>query len=240
MSSIDAQSSPSSLSRLQSALGIQFKDTSLLKQALTHSSFINENLNAGIEDNERMEFLGDALLNLVVAEHLYREFPSLPEGKLTEIRVFLIRQEQLAARAGALKLGDYMILGKGEDSTGGRKKLNNLADTFEALVAAIFLDQGIETARSFVLHTMQGEMDAIRAGKPVLNFKALLQEHTQAEFKLLPSYEIVESSGPDHDRIFVVSVSLGDVVLAIGSGKSKKAAESEAARLAFNKLTQTS
>jgi ribonuclease III len=227
------------VSNLQSALGIIFKNTALLKQAFVHSSYINENAGTDFHDNQRMEFLGDSLLNFIVAEQLYYDFPDLPEGKLTEIRVSLVRQDKLAEKAASLKLGDFMLLGKGEDLSGGRNKRNNLADTFEALVAAVFLDQGIEVAREFVLKHLSPDIAKIKSGQVALNFKAILQELTQAEFKLLPEYDVIEARGPDHDREFFVSVSVGDIVLAIGSGKSKKVAESEAARIALSKLAES-
>lgn len=227
----------SSLSDLESSIGITFTDKSLLLQAFVHSSYLNENPEAGLHDNQRMEFLGDSLLNFLVAEQLYNEFPDLPEGKLTEIRVSLVRQEKLAEKASSLNLGTAMQLGKGEDLSGGRNKRNNLADTFEALVAAIFLDGGMAATRSFILRYFTSDINSIKSGQVALNYKAMLQELTQAEFKLLPDYEIIEARGPDHDRVFFVSVSIGDVVLAIGSGKSKKVAESEAARLALGKLS---
>jgi len=222
---------------IQSALGIAFRNPSLLQQAFVHTSYINENPDADIHDNQRMEFLGDAVLTMIFAELLYKEFPDLPEGKLTELRISLIRQEKLAEKASALKLGDYMVLGKGEDSSGGREKRNNLADTFEALIGAVYLDRGIGKAREFVLSNYKKDISAIKAGKPVLNYKALLQEFTQAKFKTLPLYEIVEATGPDHDKVFCVAVSLGETVLAIGSGKTRKVAESEAAHLALEKLS---
>ena len=227
----------SSLNDLQSTLGVSFNNPAILEQAVTHSSFINENPAAAAGDNERMEFLGDALLNLFVAEKLYCDFPGLPEGRLSEIRVSLVRQEKLAEKALQLKLGDHLLLGKGEDASGGRGKRNNLADAYEALTAAIYLDRGFDAARSFILQGFAEDIQAIREGKQSPNFKALLQELTQAEYKTLPEYEIIEATGPDHDRIFCVSVSLGDVLLAIGSGKTRKTAESEAARAAYGKLT---
>jgi ribonuclease-3 len=216
---------------------MQFNNEPLLKQAFVHSSYINENPGTDLHDNQRMEFLGDSLLNFIVAEKLYHEFPDIAEGKLTEIRISLVRQEKLAEKAHALKLGDFMLLGKGEDLSDGRTKRNNLADTFEALIAAIFLDQGIEVTKNLILKLFSSDIEAIKSGRIDVNFKAMLQELTQAEFKLLPDYEVIEARGPDHDREFFVSVSVGDVVLAIGSGKSKKTAESEAARLALAKLS---
>jgi ribonuclease-3 len=227
----------SGLDDLQQKIGIQFSNVAILKQALVHKSFINENPSAGIHDNERMEFLGDSLLNFTVAEKLYTDFPKLPEGKLTEIRISLIRQEKLAEKAALINLGDYMLMGKGEELTGGRTRLNNLADAFEALIAAIYIDRGMECARTFVLDNFRHEVPAIKAGRLAVNYKALLQELTQAEYKCLPDYEVVEATGPDHDKMFCVSVSVGEVILAVGSGKSKKIAESEAARLAYSKLT---
>ena len=225
-----------SLNKLQSTLGFRFNNPAILEQAVTHTSYINENPAAKAGDNERMEFLGDSLLNFFVAEKLYLDFPDLPEGKLTEIRISMIRQEKLAEKALLLKLGDYLLMGRGEESSGGKGKRNNLADAYEALTAAIYLDLGFETARAFVLSGFDADIQAVKEGKHIPNFKAMLQELTQAEFKTLPEYEIIESTGPDHDKLFCVSVSLGDVLLAVGSGKTKKTAESAAARAAYGKL----
>lgn len=225
----------SGLDDLEQKTGIKFNNISLLRQALTHKSYLNENPSAGLDDNERMEFLGDALLDFVVADRLYSDFPDLPEGKLTEIRISLVRKETLAEKASQLSLGKYLLMGKGEETTGGRKRLSNLANTFEALVAAIYLDQGLNQVRTFILDIFQKEISSVRAGDLAINYKALLQELTQDEYRCLPEYEVVEATGPDHDKIFYVSVSVGETVLAIGSGKSKKTAEAEAARLAYTK-----
>lgn len=225
----------SGLDDLEQKTGIKFNNISLLRQALTHKSYLNENPSAGLDDNERMEFLGDALLDFVVADGLYSDFPDLPEGKLTEIRISLVRKETLAEKASQLSLGKYLLMGKGEETTGGRKRLSNLANTFEALVAAIYLDQGLDQVRTFILDIFQNEISSVRAGDLAINYKALLQELTQDEYRCLPEYEVVEATGPDHDKIFYVSVSVGEAVLAIGSGKSKKTAEAEAARLAYTK-----
>ena len=227
----------SGLDELQATLGVAFDDPAILGQAFIHTSYTYENLKRQTGDNQTMEFLGDAVLNMIVAEALYRGLPTLPEGKLTEIRISLIRQEKLAEKAAEIKLGDYLLLGKGEEASGGRGKRNNLADTFEALTAAIFLDRGLDVTRQFIMSIFSKELEAIKSGRLSSNFKAMLQEFTQAEFKTLPEYEIIESTGPDHDKVFVVSVSLGDVVLAVGSGKTRKTAESEAARTAYLKLS---
>jgi len=221
---------------LQQDIGMTFRDISILKQAFVHSSYINENPGFHLPDNERLEFLGDALLSFIVAERLYHEFPHFGEGELTEIRILLIRQETLAQLALTLHLGDYLHLGKGEEATGGRERQTNLADVFEALVGAIFLDQGLDTARDFVVGKLGSHLERVRTEGIGRNYKALLQEFAQAKFKQLPTYRIVEASGPDHDKGFIVEVVLGDRVLGTGSGKSKRAAEMEAARLAWEQL----
>jgi len=221
---------------LQQTIGIAFRDTSLLEQAFIHSSYVNENPDSPLPDNERLEFLGDALLSFIVTEKLYHEFPHLTEGELTEIRVSLIREETLAQLASELNLGDYLFLAKGEEQTGGRGRQSNLADTFEALIGAIFLDQELTATRDFVLRKLHSQLEQIKTGGIGQNYKALLQEFTQAKYKLLPTYRIVEVSGPDHDKDFTVEVTLGDRILGTGSGKSKRAAEMEAARSAWEKL----
>ncbi len=221
---------------LQQTIGIAFRDTSLLEQAFIHSSYVNENPDSPLPDNERLEFLGDALLSFIVTEKLYHEFPHLAEGELTEIRVSLIREETLAQLASELKLGDHLFLAKGEEQTGGRGRQSNLADTFEALIGAIFLDQGLTATRDFILRKLHSQLEQIKTEGIGQNYKALLQEFTQAKYKLLPTYRIVEVSGPDHDKDFTVEVTLGDRILGTGSGKSKRSAEMEAARSAWEKL----
>ena len=221
---------------LQQVIGTVFQDPSLLQQAFVHSSYVNENPDFPLPDNERLEFLGDALLSFVVAEKLHHEFPHLAEGELTEIRVSLVRQETLAQQASALTLGDYLYLGKGEESTGGRQRQTNLADAFEALIGAIFLDQGLTAARDFVLGELDSRLERIAARGIGRNYKALLQEFTQAEYQQLPAYRVVETSGPPHDKDFTVEVTLEDKILGTGSGKSKRAAEMEADRSAWEEL----
>ena len=222
--------------KLQKDIGIFFNDLTLLQQAFLHSSFVNENQNFSIPDNERLEFLGDAVLNFVVAEKVYREFPNLTEGALTTIRVSLIREDTLAQLGVELNLGDYLQLGKGEETSGGRQRQSNLADTFEALLGAIFLDQGLTTVKEFILSRLESHFTEIKARGLGQNYKAKLQEFTQGTCKQLPVYRIVQSSGPDHDKNFIVEVTLDNKVLGTGSGKNKKAAEIEAARSACKKL----
>lgn len=221
---------------LQQTIGITFKDTTLLQQAFLHSSFANENPISLIPDNERLEFLGDAVLNFIVAEKVYQEFPNLTEGELTTLRISLIREDTLAHLASELNLGEYLQLGKGEELSGGRQRQTNLADTFEALLGAILLDQGLGTAKDFVLGKLSSHFEKIKNGESGQNYKAKLQEFTQAEYKKLPTYHIIESSGPDHDKNFIVEVVLAGKVLGTGSGKSKKTAEMAAARSACKNL----
>lgn len=224
---------------LQDVVGVKFGNVALLQQALTHPSYANENPGDILADNDRLEFLGDAVLNFVVTEELYRDFPELNEGELTEFRVLLIRQDTLARCALRLGLGDYLLLGRGEELTGGRERETNLADAFEALIGAIFLDKGIEVARRFILAQLGDEIAAVRCQRRRRNYKALLQEYTQAKFRQLPVYQVVEVAGPDHFRCFTVEVKLGEQTIGVGSGRSKRMAEIEAARVACEKLNIT-
>ncbi|MBM3167466.1 MAG: ribonuclease III [Chloroflexi bacterium] len=222
---------------LQESIEISFQNLELLQEAFVHSSYVNENAVSAITDNERLEFLGDALLGFTVAEKLYKEFPQLTEGELTEMRISLVRQETLAQIAAELRLGDYLQLGKGEESSGGRKRQTNLADAFEALVGAIYLDQGLDAAQSFVLDKLDVQVATLKNEGIGRNYKALLQEFTQAKYRQLPTYRTIEASGPAHNKYFVIEVALGDKLLGTGAGKTKKAAEMEAAQTAWEKLT---
>lgn len=228
-----------SWSILQETVGIKFGNVALLQQALTHPSYANENPEGVVIDNARLEFLGDAVLNLIVTEELYRNFPGLNEGELTELRVLLIKQETLARHARKLGLGSHLLLGKGEELTGGRERETNLADAFEALVGAIFLDQGIDMTRRFILAQLGDEIATVMDQDRRRNYKALLQEFTQEKFKQLPVYQVVAVYGPDHARCFTVEVRLGGQTIGTGSGKSKKTAEMEAARAAWESLNIT-
>lgn len=221
---------------LQKHIDIPFNTLSLLQQAFTHTSYLNENPDSPIPDNERLEFLGDSVLNFVTSNKLFLDFPHLPEGKLTELRISLIREETLAQIALELNLGDYLLLGKGEEATGGRKRSTNLANVFEALVGAIFLDQGIDKASDFILKRLHSHLENAKTGTNLLNYKSLLQEYTQAKYKKVPTYRIKGTSGPDHDKSFIVEVFLGTKSLGKGSGKSKKSAEMDAACVAYEKL----
>jgi ribonuclease III len=226
----------SDLNQLQISLGLQFQDIAILKLALIHSSFINENPELAPVSYERLEFLGDAVLGLVIAEKLYHDLPEAPEGEMTKLRAALVRRESLAELAQQIDLGDYIYLGVGEESGGGRQKPVNLAGVFESLIAAIYLDQGLPAAYDFILKMFGPRMHQMADQKAGANFKSRLQEMMQAERQITPSYHLVEATGPDHERLFVIDVKIGDEVLGRGSGKSKKAAETEAARQALETL----
>jgi ribonuclease-3 len=220
----------------QKDLGISFHQESLLEQAFVHLSYLNENPGFARPSNERLEFLGDAILNFIVTEKLYKEFPQLSEGELTEIRAALVCRDTLAELASSLKLGDWLLLGRGEEANRGRTKENNLANAMEALIGALYLDQGIAKARRFVLRQLKPELEKIKAGKITPNYKALVQELIQGQKKPTPVYRLVEATGPDHSKQFTAEILVEGEALGKGVGKSKKVAESQAARAAWEKL----
>jgi len=220
----------------QETLGISFRRESLLEQAFVHSSYCNENPNFSATSNERMEFLGDAVLNFVVTEKLYQEFPELSEGELTEMRASLVCRDTLAELASSLRLGDCLLLGRGEELSRGRAKASNLANAMEALLGALFLDQGITKTRRFILKQLKPRLAKIGTGKTMPNYKALVQEVVQGEGRPTPVYRLVEATGPDHSKRFTVEILVDGDALGRGVGRSKKAAESQAARAAWEEL----
>jgi ribonuclease III len=224
------------LTLLQNTLGMSFNNPSLLELAMIHSSFINENPGIAPASNERLEFLGDAVLGLVVAEKLYHDYPESDEGELTRLRSALVRKEMLAQIAGDISLGEYLSLGIGEEGGGGRSKPANLAGAFEALIAAIYMDQGLTAAKTFILKLFGTEMLAQARLGAGTDYKSKLQEVMQAERQITPGYHLVEAVGPDHAKKFTVEVIIGDEVLGRGTGKSKKSAEMEAARITLERL----
>jgi len=225
------------LDALQQTLGISFNDLSLLEEALVHSSYINENPSLAPASNERLEFLGDAVLGLIVAERLYQDFPHADEGEMTRLRAALIRRDTLARIARAIGLGGYLYLGKGEEASGGQRKPANLAGALEAVIAAIFLDQGSAITKDFILRLLNPELQKAVSQGAGVGHKSRLQELIQAREQQTPVYRVVEEIGPDHDKWFTVEVMVGDTVLGRGSGKGKKAAETEAARSALKQLS---
>jgi ribonuclease-3 len=217
-------------------LGVVFRDASLLEQALTHSSYLNESADTSGSCNERLEFLGDAVLGMVVAERLYASNPDYQEGRLTSLRSMIVRRESLATTARKLGLGDCLRLGRGEEASGGRTKDKNLADAFEAIIGALYLDQGLEVAASFLLRHLGLLSPGPEARDWTKNYKALLQEALQARNDSLPRYSTVMAVGPDHDKEFTVEVLLDGQPIGRGSGRSKKMAEFAAARNALELL----
>ena len=220
----------------QRNLRVSFSNESLLKQAFVHRSYLNENPDFSLPSNERLEFLGDAILNFIIAEKLYEEFPGLHEGVLTELRASLVCRDTLAELASSLNLGDWLLLGQGEESSGGKTKQNNLANTMEALIGAIYLDQGITKTREFVLQQLEPASKRIRAGQINPNYKAMVQELIQGEKKIPPVYRLVEATGPDHSKQFTVEILVEGEALGRGTGNNKKTAEMQAAKLAWEKL----
>jgi ribonuclease-3 len=225
------------LAALQESLGVSFNDLSRLRQALIHSSYVNENPGSALAANERLEFLGDAVLGLVITEKLYQELPKATEGEMTQLRAALVSRDTLARLARAISLGDYLYLGKGEEVSGGRDKPANLASALEAIIAAIFLDQNLATSKHFILRLFQQELERVISQGGIVNYKTQLQELVQARGQPLPVYYLLEARGPDHEPQFTIEVRSGDTVLGQGVGKSKKLAETEAARSALEHLS---
>ena len=213
---------------LESRIQYKFRNSLLLAEALTHPSLAYESQRPHF-DNQRMEFLGDAVLQLVVTEELFRMFPDFPEGRLTKLRSRVVSRRALARFAMAIHLGDYVLLGKGEEATGGRRRLSTLADAFEALIGAVYLDSGTEPARELILRLFQTEIGSMVASPEERNPKGELQELLQSIEPVAPIYRIIGESGPDHRRVFQAEVSWRGLVLATGKGKSKKEAEARAA-----------
>jgi len=224
------------LDALQEVLGVTFSNRSLLEQAAVHSSYVNENPELVSSHNERLEFLGDAVLGFIVAEKMYREFPDITEGEMTRLRAALVRRDTLARVARAVGLGDFLYMGKGEEASGGRAKAPNLAGALEAMIGAIYLDQGLTTARDSVLRLLAEELSRVGRHGAGVDYKSKLQELIQSRNQSTPAYHLVEETGPDHNKRFTVEVMAGGVILGRGTGKSKKLAETEAARLALDRL----
>ena len=213
---------------LESRIQYKFRNSLLLAEALTHPSLAYESQRPHF-DNQRLEFLGDAVLQLVMTEELYAQFPEFAEGQLTKMRSQLVSRKALAKFAGIIGLGDYVLLGKGEEASGGRKRHSTLADAFEALIGAIYLDSGIPPARELLLRICGEEISAVGSSQIERNPKGELQEHLQAIEPQAPVYRIISESGPDHRRVFQAEVLWCGRQLATGKGKSKKEAEIRAA-----------
>ena len=223
------------LLKLEKKLSYIFKNKMLIQEACRHSSFVNEHPDKYIKDNERFEFLGDAVLSLVISHLLMKQYPALAEGELSRMRANLVNEIQLAKIARSIGLGKYLKLGKGEEQTKGREKNSILADAFEAVIAAIYLDGGFDAAFKFLKNQFSTLIPKISA--PALNFdyKSKLQEVIQIKYKVIPAYKIIEEHGPDHNKTFIVGIKINNNQIK-GQGKSKKAAEQDAAKKALELL----
>jgi ribonuclease-3 len=228
------------LAQLETLLQVTFSDKKLLKQALIHRSYINELKTRDWEHNERLEYLGDAVLEMVVSEYLYNNFPQYNEGELTSFRAATVRTTSLADTAQELNLGKFLYLSKGEEGTGGRTRPYILANTFEALLGAIYLDQGFTCARDFLIRVLLPKISIIIEQRLDIDNKSKLQEMSQELFGVTPNYELISAKGPDHAKEFTMSVHIGENVFGEGKGKNKQEAEENAASNAISSWEELS
>jgi ribonuclease-3 len=224
------------LSAAEAGLGLTFRDKTLLQRALTHRSYINENVDFPLEDNERLEFLGDAVLDFVTAEYLYHRFPEMSEGQLTSLRAALVRTETLASFASEIGLGQHIFLGRGEEENGGRTRLAILCDCYEALIGALYLDQGLEATKIFVVRVIRSAIPRILEGEADKDAKSLLQELSQKYRRITPTYRTIGERGPDHAKEFTVAAMVGKETYGLGVGHSKQVAAQAAAKAALTRL----
>ncbi|QJA09148.1 ribonuclease III [Romboutsia sp. CE17] len=220
--------------KFEENIDYKFNNKEYILEALTHSSYSNENKRYNF--NERLEFLGDSVLSIVVSDYLFKNEKELPEGELTKLRASIVCEESLSEVANNIKLGEYMLLGKGEEATGGRERISILADAFEAVIAAIYLDGSIEDAKKFILTNMEDIILDARRGKIFRDYKTHLQEVLQGKGESNIWYKLIDEKGPDHNKRFIMEVGINKDVLGVGEGKSKKEAEQFAARVALNKI----
>lgn len=219
----------------EKSIGVTFKDKKILTIAFTHRSYLNENPNTGLEHNERLEFLGDAVLELIVTDFLYAKYKDEPEGMLTSYRAALVNATIIAEIALKLGMNDFLLLSKGEAKDTGKARQYILANTFEALLGAIYLDQGYDTAEKFVKEYLLPRVDEIVSKKLWRDSKSLVQEMAQEHVGVTPSYKVIQESGPDHDKHFVIGIFFGEEQIAEGKGKSKQEGEQQAAEAALIK-----
>lgn len=228
-----------SLSNFQQILAYTFNDINLLDNALIHRSFVNENLSLSCKDNERLEFLGDAVIGLCISDMLMKKFVDYTEGQLSKMRADVVNEYSLADLARKLTIGDYLLLGKGEETSGGRTKTSILSNAFEAVTAAIYIDSGFENVCKFLKTIFEPLIEEGRSSLIYRDYKTALQEICQFRFKETPKYSLTREIGPDHDKVFEVSLTIAGTITTTGSGKSKKEAEQRAAEKALEELTRT-
>lgn len=222
------------ISKFEKIISYEFKNKQYILEALTHSSYSNENKSYAF--NERLEFLGDSVLGIVISDYLFKNETELPEGELTKLRANIVCEESLSEVAKEIELGTHILLGRGEEATGGRDRISILADAFEAVIAAIYLDGGIENARTFVLTQMNEIIQDSVKGRIFRDYKTHLQEVIQSKGESNITYVLVEEIGPDHNKRFIMQVKLDEEILGTGEGKSKKEAEQSAAKQALRRM----
>jgi ribonuclease-3 len=227
------------ISLLEKSIRYSFKKKSLIQEAITHKSFAHENPEESPLFNERLEFLGDAVLSLVISEYLFKEYPAYTESQLSRLRAYAVKESTLVEAAKALNLGIYLRLGRGEELSGGRKKPSILANAFEALIGAIYIDGGVKKARDFILKNLHAKIEEITEKNLVFDYKSKLQEIAQARFGVLPRYVINKEEGPEHNKTFEVNVYIKNKLYGTGTGKNKKSAQQLAAKAGLKKLTKT-
>lgn len=225
------------LQEFQDLIDVHFHKSEILLRALTHRSYVNES-NAEMRDNERLEFLGDAILDFIVAEMLFRRFLDVSEGELTQLRAALVRTDSLAQLGAECRLGEYLLIGKGEENSGGRTRQNNLCRGFEALIGAIFMDSGLKAVKNFIIPRLDILLEHVIANNLHKDARSVLQERSQAELRFTPIYRLVDAAGPDHEREFLVEVVVGETVIGEGVGASKRSAAQAAAREALTRLEE--
>jgi len=230
------------LDTFQNIIGYSFRKAELLRAALTHKSYLNElrasEKDGAAQDNERLEFLGDAVLDLAISERLIALYPLSTEGDLSKMKARLVSEVTLARVARRLGVGEFLLLGRGEERTRGREKPSILADALEAVIAAVYLDGGFETAQTVLLQLFEDEFHRLEQRREDIDYKTELQECCQREFDVLPTYRVLRESGPDHQKLFEVKLMIKEEVFGIGRGRSKKEAEQQAAKQALEKLAQ--
>jgi len=224
------------IKEFENIINHKFNKLSIINEALTHSSYANESRSKYTHNNERLEFLGDSVLSIIVSDYIYLKYNNLPEGELTKLRANVVCEPSLAYQARQINLGKYLLLGKGEEVTGGRDRVSILADAFEAVIGALYLDGGMDIACNFVLNMLSRSIELASTGSLFRDYKTDLQELLQSKYDDKISYRVVDETGPDHNKTFEVEVILGDRVLGVGQGKSKKESEQMAAKKALEKV----
>jgi len=217
-------------------IAVKFNNVNLLRQALTHRSYINEQSDDSLSDNERLEFLGDAILDYLVADMLFQQYPNMAEGELTRLRSALVRTESLAQLARECRVGEFLYIGRGEENSGGRQRTNNLCRAFEAVIGAIYIDQGLESVKGFICPRLDRLQFQVMEEAIHKDARSRLQEWSQANHNITPVYRLVSASGPDHNKEFLIEVLIGEKVVASGTGRSKQTASQAAALNALQQL----